>query len=165
MSIRLSLSTVFPFGQNGGAKGFTLIEVMIITAIIGIVSAVAVPNYSKWHSKYQLRQAATEINNQFNLARMVAMNRNSTVTVTVSLVGSSVTISATDATGVQAFVPQAMMSHVIGVTGAPVTVSFTSLGLRSGGGAGNQVIAIQNDGQQTFNVVVSPSGKVTNVLY
>jgi len=147
------------------ADGFTLTEIMVLTAIIAIATMLGVPSFNKWHSKYQLRQAATDIQNQFNLARMVAMNRNSTVTVTVGLVGSSVTVSAVDANGTPAFAPETMLSHVVAVTGAPVTINFSSLGLRSGGGAGNQTVTIQDDQQRSFGVVVSPAGKVTSALY
>lgn len=148
-----------------GANGFTLTEIMVLTAVIAIATMLGVPSFSKWYSKYQLRQAATDIQNQFNLARMVAMNRNSTVTVTVSVAGNSVLVSAVDANGTPAFAPETMMSHVVAVTGAPVTVNFSSLGLRSGGGPGNQTVTIQDDQQRSFSVIVSPAGKVTSALY
>ena len=65
-------------------RGFTLIEVMIAVAIVGILAMVAVPNYLQWNARYQLKQGTTELAGSLNLARMAAMNRNLAVTVTLA---------------------------------------------------------------------------------
>lgn len=47
--------------KNGMQKGFTLIELMIVIAIIGVLAAVAVPAYQDYISKSQVAAGMAEI--------------------------------------------------------------------------------------------------------
>ncbi len=146
----------------GNQRGVTLIEMMIVVVIIGISAALAVPNYAQWNSKRQLREAATRIQSQLMLARMAAMNRNTTVTVTVTTVGTQVSVVTTDAnSGNQIFPSETMMPHVTGVVGGPVSIQFSSQGFRLGGGVGAVFVVLQNDVGITHSVQVLPGGKAT----
>ena len=48
--------------MNHAQKGFTLIELMIVVAIIGILAAIAIPQYQDYVSRSQVSRAYGEVN-------------------------------------------------------------------------------------------------------
>jgi prepilin-type N-terminal cleavage/methylation domain len=133
-------------------KGFTLVEVMIACAIVGILMMVAVPNYLRWNARYQLKQGATELAGSLSLARMAAMNRNLAVTVQLALVSGKVNV---DFGGV--FPSVLLPRSIVSFTGGP-TIQFTQQGLS--GSVANQTVALVSEQGTTYSVVVTPAGKV-----
>lgn len=135
-----------------GQKGFTLIEVMIAVAIVGILAMVAVPNYLQWNARYQLKQATTELAGSLSLARMAAMNRNLAVTVTLALVSGRVNVGFGGA-----LAPIVLPQTVVGFTGGP-TIQFTQQGLS--GSAADVPLTLTSQQGTTYSMVVTPAGKV-----
>ncbi len=132
--------------------GFTLIEVMIAVAIVGILAMVAVPNYLQWNARYQLKQGTTELAGSLSLARMAAMNRNLAVTVTLALVSGRVNV---DFGG--ALAPLVLPQTIVAFTGGP-TIQFTRQGLS--GAAANVPLTLVSQQGTVYSLVVTPSGKV-----
>jgi len=139
--------------------GFTLVEVMVAAGILTVAAALVLPNFLQWHAQTQLRQATSDIATQLTLARMAGMNRNRGVDVTVQNVGGAVQISAASS-GVPIFSDKTLPPRASSVVGSPVTVSFSSLGLRTSGGTGVQTIGVCDTYKRQYSVAIIPSGKV-----
>ena len=151
--------------------GFTLVAMMIVSAIIGITTMIAVPSYLQWHTRYQLREATLEINSQLNLARMAAMNRNMAVRSTLALTAGKVTMTTTNTTGTVVVLPPVTFpASVTDVRDAatldtdtappPVIIQFTSLGLQ-GTGSSPLPVRVKNNNGLTYSVAVTGGGKVS----
>lgn len=141
--------------------GFTLIELMITVAILSIAVALAIPDFLRWYTQFQLRQATSEIATQLILARMAGMNRNRGVVVTLQTVGAVAHISAvTSDVPAVSVINDKSLPAVPSVVGSPVTVSFSSMGLRTSGGTGAQTIGVCDAYKRQYSVTIIPTGKV-----
>ena len=173
----------------GSIQGFTLMEMMIVVAIIGALSAIAIPNYLDWNRKYQLREAVGNLYGNLQLARMSAMNQNTTVTVTVTqspltnLVSVTFTdaagaavlpalrfvtgLSLTNASGASVSSPQVAQFTSSGRPVNPLTSSSNNLCIASSGAyttcssAYPQALNFKNTAGVNYRIVITTTGKVS----
>ena len=61
--------------------GFTMVELMIVIAVIAILTAIAVPNIISWLPNYRLKSAARDVVSNFQKAKMGAVKRNKDVVI------------------------------------------------------------------------------------
>ncbi len=66
-------------------RGFTLIEMIIVIALIGLMAAIAIPYFKKINERTQLRSDAFQIQSTLMAARMNAIRRNVGATVTLTV--------------------------------------------------------------------------------
>jgi len=144
----------------GGQRGFTLVELMVIIAIIGIISTMATPLFTTFLMASETRGASQELAALLHQARELAIARNASYTVRIDVSGNRLcfgdnvnctwTGPGTDAQGYMRLVNRARLTNV---TANP---TFNHLGT---GGAGT--ITVQNaSGTSSLNVVVASSGRI-----
>lgn len=76
-------------------RGFTLIELVVAIAVLGILAVVAAPAIGDYVATQRLKGAAEELQTDLQFARMESVQKNSVVTVTLASTGYTVARGAT----------------------------------------------------------------------
>lgn len=140
--------------------GFTLIEMMVVIAMISIMVAVATPRIRSLRDRSNLRAARDEVATAFALARSAAVQKG--ITATITLRGDSV--SVVNSSGQQVLAPRAL-KNLYGATLQPAaadqTIQFDARGFAMNRAA--QTSYTINAGSLSATVCISKLGLVTKM--
>jgi prepilin-type N-terminal cleavage/methylation domain-containing protein len=159
--------------------GYTLLEMMIVVAIVGVLCAISVPNFIIWNQKQKLKSDVANLAGTLAIARMTAINQNTPVVVSITQIPPAA-VSVTFLSPVGAvMLPPITMSPIIRLTDAvggaalsPQDLRFNNMGTWVNTGTLNnicipgacpstsQVLNFRNGGTDNFRIVVLQTGKI-----
>ncbi len=142
------------------SKGYSLPELLVTMAVLGVTLAIAVPDYSKWVLKRQINAESQELYMDLMLARLSAIKNNNDVIITFNAGNNQYRIhDDSDSDGVEdggetikvrTLIPQVQfgffgssvadmegnsVSSAVFLTGGGSVVTFNSKGQASDGGS------------------------------
>ena len=82
------------FRAKRGQKGFTLIELMIVVAIIGILAAIAIPQFASYRKKSYDTQAKAELKSYYTACQAYFADNPGATTCGLTQVASTFAPSA-----------------------------------------------------------------------
>jgi prepilin-type N-terminal cleavage/methylation domain-containing protein len=87
-------------GKHRRSRGLTMIELMMVLAVILITSAISMPSFIRAYQRYQVNDAATRMANVIKFTRYEAIRRNTPVNYVIGQTPAPArTIAWTDSNG------------------------------------------------------------------
>ena len=165
--------------QEMGKTGFTVVELLVVLAVIATTAAIAAPSVGRWIANYRVKTAARQMMTDLLSARMTAVSRKAPCLVKVDCVNNQYTIQQNGATlGIPRQLNVAIIGNgtnpyyapgvVLGTSAVPAvatwTVTFDTLGNATFSPTNIQTATFTQNTLE-WSVSVSPAGgvSITNV--
>jgi len=146
--------------------GFSLTELMVGVVIMGILAAVAMPNFTAWMRNTEIRNAAESVLNGMQRARAEAVSRNTNVAFTLGTNSSWSVATVVPASAVEARSANEGSKSVT-LTVTPIgatTLTFNNFGMivanADGSAAITQLDFVAAGGNKNMRVTVGIGGNV-----
>ena len=138
--------------------GFSLIELMIVIALISIVSAIAVPMWQRYAANTNLKTAAREVMADLSNAKQQAVEENLDVyRLTFNVAGNNYALSRTD-TGVTLWT-KSLASFGNGILIESVSFGGSEVRFQKRGTVSNGHLILRNGLGSTATITVNITGK------
>lgn len=86
---------------NRAARGFSLVELMVVVAVLAVLLAMAIPGFRSWRINANIRSVAEGINDGLQFARGEAVRRNTPVEFVLNNADGGWTVRLIDTTVLQ----------------------------------------------------------------
>jgi len=86
-------------GRHRRSRGLTMIELIMVLAVILITSAISLPSFMQAYQRYQVTDAATRMANVIKFTRYEAIRRNVPVSFGIGQTAAATTVAWTDSNG------------------------------------------------------------------
>ena len=147
-------------------KGFTLIELMIVIALLGIMAGVMAPSFLEWRDRSKVQGDAGNLRAAFETAKLRAIKHNTNVVVTFPDTTSFQAFIDTNNNGAQDAGEETLFNRTLapGVTITNNTfagndMAFNPRGMANGPNS-TGTITMTSPGGERYSVVVSSFGRV-----
>jgi type IV fimbrial biogenesis protein FimT len=137
------------------ARGFTLVEILVTIALIGIISAIAIPDWGTLLPTFRLNGATRQIQSELHRIKMKAVTENVNFQLVYSENGQTYQVKRNGAELETKSLPEGIKLRT---ATSPLTLEFTPRGTPSS--AGTVTVKLCNTKGEGKNVVVRATGRI-----
>jgi type II secretion system protein H len=139
-------------------EGFSLVELIVVIALISIVSAISVPAWQGYKDKTNLKTAAREVTADISDAKQRAVAENTSIyRITFNSTGNSYALTRTD-TGATIWT-KSLASFGSGIVISSVTFSGSTVSFQNRGTASNGSVTLRNSRGAQARITVNITGR------
>ena len=137
-------------------NGFTLIELMIVVAIVGILAAVALPSYRNYVVKSNRQGAQSELLDLASIQEKIYLNSNAYASITATTITAAYTGTSAGGLGKTTGLTESR-KYTLAVSGTAQTFTLSATPVAGSTQAGDGTLSISQDGTRAWTGGSSPA--------